>query len=76
MTGPRFYDIAARNRSFSSLAFFDFDESTLIAGKQLPIYVKGAAANAEFWDVFDTAPMLGRVFNVRDDVPTLREPWC
>jgi putative ABC transport system permease protein len=31
MTGPRFYDIEARNRSFSSLAFFYFDESTLIA---------------------------------------------
>src|SRR3984957_17882487 len=39
MTGPRFYDIAARNRSFSSLAFFYFNESTLIAGKKLPIYV-------------------------------------
>ena len=69
MTGPRFYDIEARNRSFSSLAFFYFDESTLIAGKKLPIYVKGAGANAGFWDVFDTAPMLGRVFNARDDVP-------
>src|ERR1700728_1352479 len=32
MTGPRFYDIEARNRSFSSLAIFYFDESTLIAG--------------------------------------------
>jgi predicted permease len=69
MTGPRFYDIEARNRSFSSLAFFYFDESTLIAGKKLPIYVKAAGANAGFWDVFDTAPMLGRVFNAKDDVP-------
>ena len=69
MTGPRFYDIAARNRSFSSLALFYFDESTLIAGKKLPIYVKGAGANAGFWDVFATAPMLGRVFDARDDVP-------
>ena len=69
MTGPRFYDIEARNRSFSSLAIFYFDESTLIAGKKLPIYVKGAGANAGFWDVFDAAPMLGRVFNARDDVP-------
>ena len=69
MTGPRFYDIEARNRSFSSLAIFYFDESTLIAGKKLPIYVKGAGANAGFWDVFATAPMLGRVFNARDDVP-------
>ena len=69
MTGPRFYDIEARNRSFSSLAFFYFDESTLIAGKKLPVYVKAAAANAGFWDVFDTAPMLGRVFNAKDDLP-------
>ncbi len=60
MTGPRFYDIEARNRSFSSLAIFYFDESTLIAGKKLPIYVKGAGANAGFWNVFGTAPMLGR----------------
>ena len=44
MTGPRFYDIEARNRSFSSLAFFYFDESTLIAGKKLPIYVKGSGS--------------------------------
>ena len=69
MTGPRFYDIEARNRSFSSLAFFYFDESTLIAGKKLPIYVNAAGVNAGFWDVFDTAPMLGRVLNARDDVP-------
>src|SRR3984957_16201578 len=69
MTGPRFYDIEARNRSFSSLAFFYFDESTLIAGKKLPIYVRAAGANAGFWDVLDTAPMLGRVFDAKDDVP-------
>jgi putative ABC transport system permease protein len=69
MAGPRFYDIEARNRSFSSLAIFYFDESTLIAGKKLPVYVKGAGANAGFWDVFATAPMLGRVFDARDDAP-------
>jgi len=69
MTGPRFYDIEARNQSFSSLTCIYFDESTLIAGKKLPIYVNAAAANAGFWDVFDTAPMLGRVFNAKDDVP-------
>lgn len=69
MTGPRFYDIEARNRSFSSLAIFSFNESTLIAGKKLPIYVNAAVVNAGFWDVFDTAPMLGRVLNAKDDVP-------
>src|SRR5579862_3687302 len=36
MTGPRFFDIQARSRSFQSLAFFYFDESTLIDGSKLP----------------------------------------
>lgn len=31
MTGPRFFDIHARNRSFQSLTFFYFDESTPVA---------------------------------------------
>lgn len=69
MTGPRFFDIQARSRSFQSLAFFYFDESTLIAGKELPISVKAAGANAGIWDVFRTAPMLGRTFNASDDMP-------
>jgi|GEM_PF-5537435 len=69
MTGPRFYDIKARNRCFSGLAFFYFEESTLITGKKLPVYVNAAAVNDGFWNVFDTAPMLGRVLNAKDDVP-------
>jgi len=69
MTGPRFYDIETRNRSFSSLAYFYFNESTLIVGKKLPTHVNAAVVNAGFWDVFDTAPMLGRVLDAKDDVP-------
>ncbi|HEV2280008.1 MAG TPA: ABC transporter permease [Acidobacteriaceae bacterium] len=69
MTGPRFFDIQARSRSFQSLAFFYFDESTLVAGKELPVSVKAAGASAGFWDVFGTAPMLGRTFNAADDAP-------
>ena len=69
MTGPRFFDLQARSRSFQSLTFFYFDESTLIAGKELPISVKAAGASAGFWDVFGIAPMLGRTFNATDDAP-------
>lgn len=69
MTGPRFFDIQARSHSFQSLAFFYFDESTLVAGKDLPISVRAAGANAGFWDVFGTAPMLGRTFSAADDAP-------
>jgi predicted permease len=69
MTGPRFYDIEERNRSFSSLAYFYFNESTLIVGKKLPTHVNAAVVNAGFWNVFDTAPMLGRILDAKDDVP-------
>ncbi len=73
MTGPRFFDIQARNRSFESVAFLYFDESTLVNGTKLPVAVKGAGANAGFWDVFGTAPMLGRTFNAADDTPRAPE---
>lgn len=69
MTGPRFFDIQARSHSFQSLAFFYFDESTLIDGSKLPVSVKAAGANAGMWDVLGTAPMLGRTFNAKDDMP-------
>ncbi|HEV2498391.1 MAG TPA: ABC transporter permease [Terriglobia bacterium] len=69
VTGPRFFDIQTRSRSFRSLAFLYFDESTLVAGRKLPIAVKAAGANAGFWDVFGTMPMLGRTFHAADDLP-------
>ena len=69
MTGPRFFDIQARSRSFQSVGFFTFGDSTLITGKRLPISVKAVEANAGLWDVFGTAPMLGRTFNAKDDMP-------
>ncbi|HTT81934.1 MAG TPA: ABC transporter permease, partial [Rhizomicrobium sp.] len=69
MTGPRFFDIQARSRSFQSMAFFYFDPATLIAGRTLPVSVSTAGANAGFWDVFDVAPVLGRTFDAANDVP-------
>jgi putative ABC transport system permease protein len=73
MSGPRFFDIQARSRSFQSMAFFYFDPSTLIAGTKLPMSVISAGANAGFWDVFGVAPMLGRAFTAAEDVPNAPE---
>ncbi len=69
VTGPRFFDIQTRSRSFQSLAYFYFDESTLVAGRKLPLSVQAAGANAGFWDVFGTAPLVGRTFTAADDMP-------
>jgi putative ABC transport system permease protein len=69
MSGPRFFDIQERSRSFESLAFFFFDAATLIEGRQMPVSVKAAGANAGIWEVLGTAPMLGRTFHAADDMP-------
>jgi len=69
VTGPRFFDIQARNRSFESVSFFYFNPSTLIVGTRLPMPVRAAGADADFWSVFGVAPMLGRTFDADDDMP-------
>jgi hypothetical protein len=66
---PRFYDLAARSRSFEALTFFYFDDATLIAGTRAPEQLEGVAATAGFWRVFGVQPMLGRVFDAQDDRP-------
>jgi putative ABC transport system permease protein len=73
MSGPRFFDIQARSRSFQSMAFFYFDPTTLIVGTKLPMSVSAAGANAGFWTVFDVAPMLGQTFGAADDAPNAPE---
>ncbi|MGO9340769.1 MAG: ADOP family duplicated permease [Terracidiphilus sp.] len=65
----RFYDLASRNNSFESLGFFYFDDTTLIAGAQLPVSIRGAGTNAGFWNVYSVQPLLGRIYNERDDRP-------
>jgi predicted permease len=64
---PRFFDVQARNRSFESLSFFFFDQSTMIAGRNLPVAVQAAGTNAGFWDVLGVGPLLGRTYDARDD---------
>lgn len=69
MKVPRFFDLQARNRSFENVAFFYFDNATVIAGARTPIAIRGVGANAQFWQVFQGTPLLGRIFGERDDKP-------
>lgn len=64
---PRFFDFTERSKSLASTGFFYFDDTTLIAAAQLPVAVKGAGANANFWKVFGVNPLLGRTFDEKDD---------
>jgi len=66
---PRFYDLAARSRSFSALSFFYFEDTTLIDGAHLPEHMAGVGANAGFFRVFGVNPLLGRAFDEQDDRP-------
>ncbi|MGA9673175.1 MAG: ABC transporter permease, partial [Terracidiphilus sp.] len=68
---PRFFDIGTRSKSFESLGFFFFDDTTMISGTQLPVSIRGASANAGFWKVFSVQPLLGRTFDERDDRPKM-----
>jgi putative ABC transport system permease protein len=68
---PRFYDLESRNRSFQSLGFFFFDQSTMIAGKDLPVSVVAAGTNAGFWSVLGARPLIGRTYDEHDDQPKM-----
>ena len=70
---PRVFDLEARNQSFESVAFFYFEHPTLIAGTHLPENMDGVAVTGQFWRVFGTQPMLGRVFDEREDRPNTGE---
>jgi predicted permease len=69
MSVPRFFDLAARSKSFSSTGFFFFDDTALASGTRLPVAVKAAGVNADFWKVFGVGPLLGRTFDDKDDQP-------
>ena len=70
---PRFYDLLARNQSFESLAFFYFENPTLISGTHLPEQLNGVGVTGQFWRVFGAQPMLGRIFDEREDRPHTAE---
>jgi predicted permease len=73
MSMARFWDVKARNRSFESMAFFYFDEGTVIAGTKAPVSLHKARTNAGFWDVMGVRPLLGRTYDARDDRPHMPE---
>ncbi len=66
---PRFFDLVTRSKSFASAGFFYFDDTTLIAGAQLPVAIRSAGVDAAFWRVFGVSPLLGRAFSEKDDQP-------
>jgi putative ABC transport system permease protein len=68
---PRFFDVRARSQSFESLAFFFFDQGTLMEGTKLPVAVQAARTNAGFWDVMGVRPILGRTYGSNDDRPNM-----
>jgi putative ABC transport system permease protein len=62
-----FLDWRARNRSFSGLAGFRESSVTLSSGDH-PERVAAAMVNANFFDVLQVKPALGRAFLPRDEV--------
>jgi putative ABC transport system permease protein len=68
---PRFFDISARSNSFEQVAYFYFDEPTLIAGDRLPEPIEAAAVSGQFWKLFGVQPFLGRTFDERDTRPNM-----
>jgi putative ABC transport system permease protein len=66
---PRVFDLEARDQSIESLACFYFEHPTLIAGTHLPEHMNGVGVTGQFWRVFGVQPMLGRVFDEREDQP-------
>jgi putative ABC transport system permease protein len=66
---PRFFDLRARSRSIESVACFYFEHPTMVAGTHLPEHLDGVSVTGGFWRVFGVQPMLGRVFDEREDRP-------
>jgi putative ABC transport system permease protein len=68
LTGvPRVFDLQARSKSFSAIGLMYLDTQTLTDGNRLPENLDVAAVSAPFWRVLGTQPLLGRVFDERED---------
>jgi putative ABC transport system permease protein len=61
-------DIRARNRSFTDVAAFNWDESTL-TGLGEPLHVKFARVNTGMFRLLGANPVLGRDFRADEDQP-------
>jgi predicted permease len=73
MSLARFYDVRARNRSFESMGFFYFGQSTLMADTKLPVSVRKARTDAGFFQVLGVRAALGRTYDAHDDQPHMPE---
>jgi putative ABC transport system permease protein len=73
MSLARFYDVRARNRSFESMGFFYFGQSTLMADAKLPVSVRKARTDAGFFAVMGVRAALGRTYDAHDDQPHMPE---
>ena len=63
---PNFVDLRDRNRSFHSLAAFNFAQLGLDAGKD-PSLVWGYATTGNYFDELGVQPYLGRFFHAADE---------
>ena len=61
-------DCVERNQSFESMSAF-FRDNLNITGGSMPERVSGALVSAGFFEVFRSAPQLGRGFRAEEDAP-------
>ena len=67
-TPANFLDWRERNRSFTGLAGFIESRPTVVLGN-VPERLAGAMVNANFFQVLDVSPALGRSFQPADELP-------
>ena len=67
-TPANFLDWRARSRSFVGLAAFRETRPTISIG-DLPERIRGAQVNANFFDILEVKPALGRTFVAADERP-------
>jgi putative ABC transport system permease protein len=63
-----FLDWRAQNRSFESLAAYEW-ETVNLTGVGQPVKIQGFCVSANFFDVLRAAPILGRGFAAGEDAP-------
>ena len=68
MSALDYFDYVERNQSFESMSAF-FRDNLNITGGSMPERVSGALVSAGFFEVFRSAPQLGRGFRAEEDAP-------
>src|SRR6266496_4376926 len=68
-SAPDFHDWHDQNTSFSAMAYYANQETSVTAGSGSAEYVRVCAVTSEFLGVFDIQPVLGRFFNSEETTP-------